>query len=261
MGVKGGTGASTICHNVAWALSEQLANDVVIGDLDIAFGTAGLDFNQDPDQGIADALASPERLDQMLLDRLLTKCSERLSLFAAPATLTREAELTPQACESVIDVVRQGVPYFALDLPHIWSPWMKQVLIASDEVVLVAEPDLPNLRNAKNVIDLLKKSRSNDNPPLLVLNMVGKPKRQEISVAEFCQNVGVQPTSVIEYDGESFSLASINGQMVEIANKKAKAATQFRDLALRLANRPRMAPKTTKPSPLAPILQKLGLKK
>ena len=47
----------------------------VIVDLDIAFGTAGLDFNQDPPQGIAEAIFAPDRLDANLVDRLLSKCS------------------------------------------------------------------------------------------------------------------------------------------------------------------------------------------
>ena len=59
IGAKGGVGSSTICHNVAWTLSEMLQASVVIADLDLAFGTAGLDFNQDPVQGIAEALVEP----------------------------------------------------------------------------------------------------------------------------------------------------------------------------------------------------------
>ena len=43
--------------------------DSVVTDLDLAFGTAGLDFNQDPPQGIADAVFSPERIDTAFVDR------------------------------------------------------------------------------------------------------------------------------------------------------------------------------------------------
>src|SRR5262249_10214269 len=56
IGAKGGVGSSTVCHNCAWALSEILKTNVVVADLDLAFGTTGLNFNQDPVQGIADAL-------------------------------------------------------------------------------------------------------------------------------------------------------------------------------------------------------------
>jgi len=59
IGAKGGAGASTICHNVAWTISSSYKNDVVLADLDLAFGTANMNLDQDPTQGIADAVFSP----------------------------------------------------------------------------------------------------------------------------------------------------------------------------------------------------------
>src|SRR5882757_1913089 len=86
-GAKGGVGASTVAHNVAWAIARDLALDSVVIDLDLAFGTASLDYNQDPVQGIANAVFSPDRLDTSYMERLLAKCTDRLSLLSAPATL------------------------------------------------------------------------------------------------------------------------------------------------------------------------------
>ena len=260
IGAKGGVGSSTICHNIGWTISEVLKTDVVIADLDLAFGTTGLDFNQDPVQGIADALSSPERLDEMLLDRLLTKCSEHLSIFAAPVVLDRDYDLSADACDMVIDVVRQNVPFVAVDLPHTWTAWTKRLLLGADEVVITASPDLANLRNAKNIIDLLKTSRNNDGPPHLIINMLGLPKRQEISVKEFCQHLDLQASAVIEFDSETFSNAAANGQMIEEINKKAKSVPVLRDIAMVLAHRKEIQPKKA-PSGLAPLLQKLKLKR
>jgi len=259
VGAKGGVGSSTICHNVSWALSEVLTSNVIIADLDLAFGTTGLDFNQDPVQGIAEALASPERLDEVLLDRLLTKCSEHLSIFAAPVVLDRDYDLSADACDMVLDVARQNVPYVVVDLPHLWTSWSKRILLQSDEVVITAAPDLANLRNAKNVIDLLKGSRKNDTPPHLVLNMSGMPKRPEISVREFEQALGIDALTVIEFDSETFGQAANNGQMIEEMNAKAKSAPQFRNIALALAHRKEL--QVEKKSALAPFLEKLKLKR
>jgi pilus assembly protein CpaE len=263
IGAKGGVGSSTICHNAAWTLSEALRTNVVVADLDLAFGTTGLDFNQDPVQGIADALSTPERLDEVLLDRLLTKCSEHLSIFAAPVVLDRDYDISADSCEMVIDVVRQNVPYVAVDLPHTWTSWTKRVLLGADEVVITATPDLANLRNAKNIVDLLKLSRSNDGPPHLVMNMCNAPKRPEISVKEFAQNLDLKPSAVIEYDSETFGQASNAGQMIEELNKKAKAVAAIRDLAMALAHRKeiRAEPKKSKAGGLAPLLEKLKLKR
>jgi pilus assembly protein CpaE len=260
IGAKGGVGSSTVCHNAAWCMSELLKSNVVVADLDLAFGTTGLDFNQDPVQGIAEALQSPERLDEVLLDRLLTKCSERLSIFAAPVVLDRDYDISAESCDAVLDIVRQNVPFVAVDLPHTWTPWVKRVLLQADEIVITAVPDLANLRNAKNLVDLLKHSRTNDGPPHLVINMAKTPKRPEISVKEFASALELTPLQVIEFDSETFGLASNNGQMIEEHSAKAKAAPQFRELALALAHR-REPKEEKKTSALAPILEKLRFKR
>lgn len=258
IGAKGGVGSSSICHNVSWVLSEALSSNVIVADLDLAFGTTGLDFNQDPVQGIAEALASPERLDEVLLDRLLTKCSENLSIFAAPVVLDREYDISPDACEMVLDVARQNVPYVAVDLPHTWTAWTKRVLLQADEVVITAAPDLANLRNVKNLIDLLKQSRPNDSMPHLVINTVGMPKRPEIGVKEFQQALNLQALAEIEFDSETFGQASNNGQMIEEMNEKAKAAAAFKDIAMAVAHRREV--KAEKKSSLTPLLEKLKLR-
>lgn len=263
VGAKGGVGSSTICHNVAWTMSELLETDVTIADLDLAFGTTGLDFNQDPVQGIADALAAPERLDDQLLDRLLTKCSERLSIFAAPVVLDRDFDFSADACENVIDVARQNVPFVAVDLPHGWSAWSKRLLLQADEIIITAVPDLANLRNAKNIIDLLKASRKNDQKPHLILNMANVPKRHEISVKEFEQALDLKVLSVIDFDSETFSQAANNGQMVEELSSKAKSVEKFHEIAAKLTRRKdAKGDKQGSPlSALAPILEKLKLKR
>jgi pilus assembly protein CpaE len=259
VGAKGGSGSSTVCHNTAFAIAASLSADVVIADLDLPFGTAGLDFNQDPIQGIADALVSPERLDEVLLDRLLSRCSDHLSLFAAPSTLDRAYDIEPQACEIVLDVVRENVPWIAVDVPHLWTAWAKQMVLRADRVVITAAPDLANLRNAKNLVDQLKTARPNDRPPVLVLNQVGVPKRPEISVKDFGQALELEPKAIIEFDAQLFGTAANNGQMIEEVSEKAKAAEQFRSLACILTDR--SEPRRERASLLAPILNCLRLGK
>jgi pilus assembly protein CpaE len=259
VGAKGGSGSSTVCHNTAFAIAASLKSDVVIADFDLPFGTAGLDFNQDPLQGLADALATPERLDEMLLDRLLSRCSDHLSLFAAPSTLDRPYDIDPNSCDTVLDVVRENVPWIAVDVPHLWTAWAKQVVLRADHVVLTAEPDLANLRNAKNLADQLKASRPNDRAPILVLNQVGMPKRPEIPVKEFGHALELEPKVIIDFDTQLFGTAANNGQMIEEVSEKSKAADAFRSLANILTDRTEQ--KSERKSVLAPILSRLRLSK
>lgn len=259
VGAKGGVGSSTMCHNVAWMLSEALKTNVVVADLDLAFGTTGLDFNQDPMQGIADAFLTPERLDEVLLDRLLTKCSSHLSIFAAPVALDRDYNVTPETCDAVLDVVRQNVPFIAIDLPHVWTAWSKHVLMQADEVIITAAPDLANLRNAKNILDLMRQNRRNDRAPHLILNTVNLPKRPEIAVKEFEAALNLKAAAVIEFDSETFGQAANNGQMIAEINAKAKSVAPFRQLAMALAHKEDA--KADKKMSFGPLLERLKLKR
>jgi pilus assembly protein CpaE len=259
IGAKGGAGSSTVCHNAAWAMSEILKCEVVVADLDLAFGTVALDFNQETMQGIAEALQAPERLDEAALDRLLTKCSQHLSILAAPVALDRDYDVSAGACRSVLDALRQYAPFAALDLPHAWAPWMKQVLLAADEIVITAAPDLANLRNARNLVDLLEPARPGGKPPRLVINMARRRKRPDLSVEEFASALDLEPALIVEFDAETFGFAANNGQMIEEFSRKARAAQQFRQLALALAQRTD-AKEAAKASPLAPLLDRLKLR-
>src|SRR4029077_19606643 len=193
VGAKGGVGASTIAHNVAWAIARDLALDSVVIDLDLAFGTASLDYNQDPLQGIANAVFSPDRLDTAVMDRLLSKCTDHLSLLAAPATLERVYDFGEQAFDAIFDTLRMTTPCIVLDVPHQWSAWTKRALVGADDILIVAEPDLANMRNAKNMLNVLKAARPNDRPPLYCLNQVGMHKRAEITPREFAKALESQP--------------------------------------------------------------------
>ncbi len=236
-GAKGGVGASTVAHNVAWAMSRTLDLPTVIVDLDLPFGTAGLDFNQDPPQGIAEAVFAPDRLDANLVDRLLSKCSEKLSILAAPATLDRPYDFAETAFDGLFDILRTTVPCVVLDIPHGWAAWSRRALIGADEVVVVAAPDLANLRNTKTMLDVLRATRPNDTRPKLVLNGVGVVKRPEISVADFAKAVDLAPAAVIPFDAKLFGTAANNGQMVSEVEADGKIAATLLELAQALTGR------------------------
>lgn len=244
VGAKGGVGASTIAHNVAHAISERMQANAVLVDLDLPFGTAGLDFNQDPVQGVVDALSQPDRLDATLMDRMMVRCSERLSLFAAPATLDSDYEIDADAFEEVTGKIRTTAPFVILDLPHLWSAWMRRTVLSADDVVIVATPDLASLRNAKNMTDLIRQARPNDAPPRLVMNQVGVPGRPEIPVKEFGAALNLEPALILPFDPKTFGQAANNGQMLQELAAKSKAAEGLAALAQMLSRRePAAAPK------------------
>ncbi len=231
VGAKGGVGSSTIAHNVGWNTSQRRNIDTIITDLDLAFGTASLNFNQDATGGILDAINQPDRVDATLVERMMTKLGDKLNLLNGPGSVDRDFNIEAHAIESILNVVRSSAPLIVVDVPNLWAPWIKHTLLNADDIIITATPELPSLRNAKNLIDLLKGSRSNDKPPKLILNQVGIPKRPEISAADFGKALGVQPMAVIPHDPASFGLAQGNGQMLFEVAPKAKATEILNDIA------------------------------
>jgi pilus assembly protein CpaE len=255
VGAKGGVGASTVAHNVAWAVARDLALDSVVTDLDLAFGTAGLDYNQDPLQGIANAVFSGDRPDSALMERLLSKCTDHLSLLAAPATLERVYDFGEQAFDAIFDTLRMTTSCIVLDVPHQWSGWTRRALVGADDILIVAEPDLANLRNAKNMLNMLKASRPNDRTPLYCLNQVGMPKRPEITTREFAKAIESQPIAAIPFDSRMFGTAANNGQMIAEISANHRTAGMFSQIARRLTGHSEI--KKPRRSFLSPIIKRL----
>jgi pilus assembly protein CpaE len=254
VGAKGGVGASTVAHNIAWHIARDVALDSVVIDLDLAFGTASLDYNQDPVQGIANAVFSPDRLDSSFMERLLAKCTDNLSLLAAPAALDQVYDFGVDAFDSIFDTLRMTTPCIVLDVPHQWTAWTRRALVGADDILIVAEPDLANMRNTKNMMNILKSARPNDRPPLYCINQTGMAKRPEIELRAFAKTIESQPIATIPFDSRMFGEAANNGQMIAEISANHRAATMFQQMARRLTGR--SEPKT-KDSFLSPIIKRL----
>src|SRR6185312_8407573 len=174
---------------------------------------------------------SAERIDEVYLDRLLAQCAEHLSLLAAPSTLDRVYDFDSDAFAQVIDIAQRSAPHLVLDIPHVWNGWTRTTLAQADEIVITVTPELANLRNAKNLVDTLKKLRPNDGLPYLIVNQAGVPKRPEISAKEFAEPLGLTPLAVIPFDPHLFGNAANNGRMLGEMDAKHAIVQSMAEMA------------------------------
>lgn len=237
VGAKGGAGSSMLAHNVAWAISQNLRQDALVLDMDLAFGTAGLNFNQDPPHGLADAVLANQKVDQTMLDRLMSKAANHINLLTAPVSLDRTYDFEEREFEQVIEMAQSSMPVVVLDIPHAWNAWVRHTLATVDEVVLVAEPDLANLRNAKNLADTIKALRPAESEPLLVVNKAGMPRRPEITSAEFAASIECKLLAQVPFDAALFGTAANNGQMIAEIAAGNKINDTFRAIGLHVTGR------------------------
>ncbi len=263
MSAKGGSGSSTIAHNVSWLLAQEHQINTAVADLDLAFGTAGIDFGVAVAQTVADALSASDRMDEALIDKLLHKCSEHLMLLAAPCSLDEVVPVQEQTLNMMLDILRQLVPLTVLDLPGEWENWMRAAIVQAEKVVLTANLDLAALRNAKILLDSIRKLRPNEAPPLLVINQVGMGKRPEVPVEKFVEAVGAQDFITVPFDEVAFGTAALEGKLVVQHAPDSEAAQALHEIAVKVADLPRRQQREQKSSgllqSLAPVMEKLRL--
>jgi pilus assembly protein CpaE len=173
-----------------------------------------------------------------MFDRLLTKCDEHLSLLAAPSLLEKTYDFDEGAFDAMLDIALASVSNLVLDMPHLWTAWSRKTLLAADEIVITAAPDLANLKNARNLVNALRKARPNDPPPKLILNLVGMPKRPEIKPQVFAEALQLEPMIVLPFNAQAFGAAGNNGRMVADVAGRGALAVAFREIAESLNGRP-----------------------
>jgi pilus assembly protein CpaE len=250
-GAEGGVGASTTAHNVGWAMGTQLDEDVTIVDLDVCFGTAAFAYNMEVGQGIEDMLETPDRLDPQLYARFVLRHSDRIGILGTKANLGNDANIDYESLEEVLNFVRQQAGIVLLDLPHIWTDWIHQVLVAADEAVIIGTQDLAALRDLKSIVETLDKERGEENKVKVILNHSGISKKTEVPVKEFEEAIGSEPVVVVPHDPVVFGQAANNGQMIGDTSAKHKAVEAFVELAKILTGKTQVTVKGKKKAGLS----------
>lgn len=235
VGARGGLGASTLAHNLAWSIAERHRARTTLVDLDLPFGAAAFNFKLEPARSLGDVLDAGEAVNDIALERVAIQRTERLTILPAPATPRRSADIEADAASALVAAARRLSSFVVLDLPHMWEPWVKQALLGADEIVLVSCPDIASLRNTDNIAKLIKNERKTD--PLIVVSMAGVPKRPEVPLKEFAEALGIVPECVFAFEPNIFGAAAITGQMLGEIAPDSKAAAQVDQLASLLTGR------------------------
>lgn len=243
IGARGGAGSSTVAINTAFCLAQKFNEEVVLLDLDLAFGTAALALNMLPNQNVAEALLQAGRLDEVMLERFLSHHDEDFSIIAAPGRLDTTGQVDLAGFEVLMDVLSRRASFVVLDLPHQWAPWIYDILVGANEVVITATPDLASLRTTKNLFDQLGPKRGVDAPVRVVLNQVGASRRNELSTGDFEKAVSVKPSALVSHNPALFGAAMNNGELIVQAAGRSEPAQKFDRLATLLSGRTTAAAK------------------
>ena len=231
IGARGGVGTSVLAVNIAHRLGAMLDDDILLIDCDLSFGTLALMCNVEPKQSLADALAQPGRLDATLIERVRLVVDDHLSMVPAPSALSGDYEIDVEAFEAMMRICRGMAGQVVLDIPHLWAPWVQDVLIDAGQLVVVTTPDLPGMRDTKHIKDAAAKRADRDTGFHVIFNKVGMSRKTEISAKDFMAQIEVEPTVSVPWDPILFGNALNNGEMLDKAGKSSKVVAEIDKLA------------------------------
>lgn len=232
IGARGGVGTTTIATNLAaiFALEQKLPTALV--DLDPHFGSVALGLDLEPGRGMRDALEKPDRVDGLFLDRVLLRPYPELAILSAEDALHEPIHAQENAGPMLFTALAEKFNILVVDVPRQMTPLTRHVLAHADATIIVAEPQLIDLRDALRLKDLLVDQLKRP-APLLVLNREGLAAKQELPVKDFTKHFGSAPAAELKLLPEAYA-ANTQGELLVTNAKLSNALAPLRQLATRL---------------------------
>ena len=249
VGARGGVGSSTLAHNAAAILRRRFDATTLLIDADMGFGTAALQFDISPPHSLGDALKERDDLDGEVLERLTYWLDKRFGILAAPDRLDHILSPDPDGMRHLIEQSRRIASYIVLDLPSGWAPQTVEAITAADRVVVVATPDLPSLRNSRNLMEMIRKLRPNDAPAHLVLNRMPTKGKPAISQEDFSRVLDRKISVVLPCDETAVS-SEMAGQLLCDTMPRCQVVQSIDALITEIVGRGPLAKASTAPKSL-----------
>jgi pilus assembly protein CpaE len=198
---KGGAGKSVLATNLAVVLAKRSSKPVVLVDADLQFGDISVMLKLAPHHTVVDAVASLDRLDASLLQNLLTKHEQSgLYILAAPLEPQYADQITASEMVQIIDLLRRFAGHIVIDTPAHFNDVVLAMIEMSDEVLLIAGMDIPNIKNVKIGLQTLRLLNTPQEKLHLVLNRANSKVKLDVSEVERTLQIkaeGLVPSDVV----------------------------------------------------------------
>lgn len=236
VGSRGGVGASALAANLAWLAGHmQDGRRAALVDLDLQFGSAALALDIEPGRGLADALRTPSRIDDLLIERASVKVDDQFSVLCAEEGLETPLQVDPTAIDSLIERLRAAFDCVIVEMPRGLVPSQAQLIAAADSILVVADYTLVSARDCPRLLTRLKEARPKGSIKVAV-NRVGAPGHGEIKRPDLEKAIGTKVDVEIPHDAQTASQSLQTGKPMVVAAKNAKTCGIIRSLAMDVCN-------------------------
>ncbi len=172
MPAASGNGATTLAIQAAFLLHNRSAAKAktCIVDLNFFEGTCAEYLDLEPRFKLSEIAAQPERLDQHLLEAMISKHSSGVGVLASPAAPLEIPSIDTDVVLRILDLAAVHFDNVVIDLPKAWLPWTNTILMGANDTYIVAEMTVPSMRRAQRLIQAIQEMSGNNLHPKVIVN-------------------------------------------------------------------------------------------
>lgn len=231
---KGGSGASFIGSNVAYILSKEGQSKVALVDLDVQFGSIGLNFDKTPKYTLTEALGGIDDLDAMSLEAYMVKYNDSLSLLMpSPTEILLPGEVNVSHLKKMLDLLKTQYSQIVVDLPRLIDPVSSMVMEQADQITLVLQQSLAQFRDGRRLIQILNKDLDMPLEKIAIVVNRYDPKNS-LRIEDLKSIVHHEQVYTISNDYERVASASNLGVPLYESSPHSKIAHELKELARNL---------------------------
>lgn len=224
VGSSGGCGATSVATHLASALAKSTPEGrrIILGDLDLQFGSVGAYVGADRSGSFTDLIEAEDRLDEELMKALAPEGGNGFAVLSVPEAIPSSDSISHEAMLRVIERLRTAYEMVVLDFPANWSNWSASVAYSANLLLLVTEPTLPSLRQVKRTSDLFDAIGVPRSKVHVVVNKMERKLFKPIDASDIERTLDRKILATLPRDSGDLARAQDQGVLVhDVARKNA----------------------------------------
>lgn len=196
---KGGAGRSVVATNLAVSLAQRSEQPVALIDADLAFGDVAILLRLTSSHTVMDAVSALDRADGQLLQSMMVRHEPSgLLVLPAPVEPFLAEHVTGADMVRIVEILLSFCSFVVVDTPAQLSDVVVSLVEHSDEVVVVASMDVPNIKNVKLGLQTLRMLGVPESKLRLAVNRATSKVKLEVSDVE--RTLGLKAEALIPSD-------------------------------------------------------------
>ena len=187
----GGVGQTTLVATAGLLMMERRPGrrSVCLVDLNFQNSILADYMGVEPSLDVEAIGRAPERIDQTLLQIMISRHASGLSVLAAPRERWRRSQDLRTVVPRMLNVASEMFDDVVIDLPATCATWTVDVLSGSDEIYVVTDFSVTGVRQAKELVETLPRAAGAAPKPRVIVNKAqtwtfgGGLRRQDVADA------------------------------------------------------------------------------